>query len=570
MNMEHCPHCEEMSEKRITGGPLMGVDALGRPMPDATGAPAPRQNRLVGLFYFLWLGECGHHKPYNISEIVAADPQAGYKPDSDVWGGIGVYHHWGEPFYGYYYSNDEWVVRHHMKLIMQAGIDFLFFDTTNAVIYEENAKLVMRVLQEYHDEGWKIPQVMFYTNTASGKTVQKIYDAVYKPGFCKDTWFCLDGKPVIIAVEAECSPECRDFFNIKMSQWPNEPDKLGGWPWMDFTRPQRVFSNLEGVPEVINVSVAQHPQIRFGDSVLYGEKTNRGRAFHHGQNDEDPDAWKKGYNFAEQFDRALESDPPIVLVTGWNEWIAGRWKGTPERPLLFVDCANYEYSRDLEMMKGGYFDNYFMQLVSYVRKYKGVEPTAVFDQVPGPSGAEIGCFKDAQATYDGFADGDFARHAQGSDQVYDNHTQRNAITKIKVKHDQESLCFMIKTKEDLNLQEKQGTWMHIYLNTEGGAGYQYVLNHTPSADGTTTLASVTGTGDDLTCEDIPGVTAYYDIKGNRLRVKVSREALGLQRDYFTVWFKVADSTEAITNISDFYESGDAAPLGRLNFVYRGK
>ena len=30
--------------------------------------------------------------------------------------------------------DDEWVVRRHMRLIMQAGIDFLFFDTTNAVI----------------------------------------------------------------------------------------------------------------------------------------------------------------------------------------------------------------------------------------------------------------------------------------------------------------------------------------------------------------------------------------------------------------------------------------------------
>ncbi|UKI13050.1 MAG: hypothetical protein L6V84_01685 [Oscillospiraceae bacterium] len=153
--MEHTGRCAQ-NAPRSTSGPLMATDALGRTTPDrAAGVPAPRENRLVGLFYFLWLGECGKHKPYNISEIVAADPQAGYKPDSDVWGGVGTYHHWGEPFYGYYYSDDEWVVRHHMKLIMQADIDFLFFDTTNALMYEHNSKLVMRVLQEYHDEGWK-------------------------------------------------------------------------------------------------------------------------------------------------------------------------------------------------------------------------------------------------------------------------------------------------------------------------------------------------------------------------------------------------------------------------------
>lgn len=568
--MEHTGRCAQ-NAPRSTSGPLMATDALGRTTPDrAAGVPAPRENRLVGLFYFLWLGECGKHKPYNISEIVAADPQAGYKPDSDVWGGVGTYHHWGEPFYGYYYSDDEWVVRHHMKLIMQADIDFLFFDTTNALMYEHNSKLVMRVLQEYHDEGWKIPQVMFYTNTASGKTVQEIYEKIYRPGFARDTWFCLDGKPVIIAVEAECSPECRAFFNIKMSQWPNEPDKLGGWPWMDFTRPQRVFSNLQGVPEVINVSVAQHPQLRFGDSVLYGETGNCGRAFHNGHNDPAPDAWKKGYNFAEQFDRAVETDPPIVLVTGWNEWIAGRWQGIPERPLMFVDCANYEYSRDLEMMRGGYFDNYFMQLIENVRRYKGVADTPVFGRLPVPDGAAVGCFCESDAVYDSFDDGDFARHAEGSGCVYDNRTQRNAIRKIKVKHDGEYLCFLLRTKQPVTPYDGTGSWMRLYLNTTGGQGYQFVLNTHPAPDGTTTLARVIGTDDDLTAADLPDVVAFYEVDGDKFKIKVPLRALGLDPDGFTVWFKAADSREPIASVEDFYDKGDVAPLGRMNFVYRGK
>ena len=137
--------------------------------------PRSRNNRLLGIFYFLWLGTTGWTgKPKNISEITAAHPDAGYHPDADYWGDVGFYHHWGEPFYGYYFSDDEWVVRRHMKLLLQAGVDFLFFDTTNAVIYEDNAKLVMQVLEEYHRDGWNIPKVMFYTNTASGKTVQEI------------------------------------------------------------------------------------------------------------------------------------------------------------------------------------------------------------------------------------------------------------------------------------------------------------------------------------------------------------------------------------------------------------
>ncbi len=543
--------------KKIAGGPLMAVDALGRPTPDtATGAPKTKENRLVGLFYFLWLGEHGRHRPYDVSKIVAEDPEVGHKPDSPLWGGYGVYHHWGEPFYGYYYSNDEWVVRKHMKLIMQADIDFLFFDTTNACIYPENCRLVMRVLQEYHDAGWKIPQVMFYTNTASGKTVQKIYDAVYRPEYCKDTWFCMDGKPVIIAIKEECSPECRDFFNIKMSQWPNEPDKLGGWPWMDFTRPQRVFSNLDGVPEIINVSVAQHPQLRFGDSVLYGETGNCGRAFHNGQNDPDPEAYKYGYNFAEQFDRAVETDPPIVLITGWNEWIAGYWGGIPERPVMFVDCANYEYSRDVEMMRGGYFDNYFLQMVSYVRKYKGTTETPVNPRC-------------TDAVYDSFSDGDFSRHAEGQGGViYDNHTQRNVIEKVVVGHCETYLAFDIHTKDPVTDPLGAGSWMKLYLNTTGGVGYDFVLNHTPRKGGKTTLARVIGEGDDLTARDIADLT--YTVEGHVLKLVVPREALGLDHDSFTLWFKAADSTESYTAVEDFYDKGDVAPLGRLNFVYKGE
>ncbi|MBQ9431806.1 MAG: hypothetical protein IJU44_09675 [Kiritimatiellae bacterium] len=538
-----------------TGGPLMAVDALGRKTPDSSIAPSPRQNRQVGIFYFLWLGEHGRGKPLDVSKILAADPQAGYKPDSPVWGGIGTYHHWGEPFYGYYYSDDEWVVRHHLKLLIQADVDFLFFDTTNAVIYEKNAKLVMRILEEYFQAGWKTPKVMFYTNTKSGATAQRIYESVYRPGFCRDTWFVFEGRPVIIAVESECSPEVRAFFNIKMSQWPNEPTKKGGWPWMDFTRPQRVFENQRGEPEVINVSVAQHPQLRFGDSAMYGEKGNRGRAFHNGENDPAPNAYLHGYNFSEQFERAIETDPPVVLITGWNEWIMGRWRGTPERPILFVDCANYEYSRDIEMMRGGYFDNYFMQLVGFIRRYKGIvtTPTHAFD---GPA-----------AVYDNFADGDFARHAPGYGTVYENRTQRNAIRRVEVRHNRESLFFTIRTKRPVSGPGTGGTWLKIYLNFSGGTGYDYVLNNTPGANGETTLARIKSAGESLSCADLPESKLRYAVDGDKFSVSLPLAAVGVTKPDFTLWFKVADSTEEIKTVADFYDRGDAAPLGRLNYVY---
>ena len=53
----------------------------------------------------------------------------------------------------------------------------------------------------------------------------------------------------------------------------------------------------------------------------------RGRSFHDGGLDPSPGAVDRGYNFQEQWKRACELDPPFVMVTGWNEWIAGRFAG---------------------------------------------------------------------------------------------------------------------------------------------------------------------------------------------------------------------------------------------------
>ena len=496
--------------------------ALAAAIALAAGAAFAKE-RQVGLFYFLWLGEHGRRGPYDVTKILERDPDAGHKPDSPVWGGHGVYHHWGEPLYGYYYSNDEWVVRRHMKLVMQAGIDFLFFDTTNAVIYERNAKLVMRVLQEYHDAGWKIPKVMFYTNTASGRTVQRIYDALYGPGYAKDTWFKLDGRPVIVAKEEECSPQMREFFTIVKSQWPNEPSKRGGWPWMDFTRPQRVFEGEKVAKSVMNVSVAQHPQLRFGDSAMYGEKGNRGRAFHDGANDPAPGAWKRGGNFREQWERALEADPDIVLVTGWNEWIAGRWKGRRDRPIMFVDCANFEYSRDIEMMRGGYGDAYFLMLRDYVRKYKRIAD----DPPANPPGAwrRYRCFTDAA----------MPRDAAGYGTNYVNRTQRNAPLWIDVSHDARRVTFRVKTQRPVSGKEGDGDFMRILV--DGRAA---------NALGETTVA-----GDEMT-------------------LHVSRAALGLpERGTFRFGFKFVDSTEPCRDPLDWYDHGVVEPLGRVEWTYCG-
>ena len=89
----------------------------------------------------------------------------------------------------------------------------------------------------------------------------------------------------------------------------------------------------------------------------------RGRSFH-------------GNNYAEQWERAIQEDPRVVFITGWNEWFAGRFDEFIgiKTPPMFVDEFDEEHSRDIEPMKGGHGDNYYWQTVNFIRRYKGAPP----------------------------------------------------------------------------------------------------------------------------------------------------------------------------------------------------
>ncbi|MDD4773934.1 MAG: hypothetical protein PHZ09_10105 [Eubacteriales bacterium] len=540
------------------------TDDLGRTLPGVCETGEKREGRYVGMFYFLWNGEhTSDYRPLDISKILSADPKAGYKPDSDVWGKYSVMHHWGEPLFGYYFSDDEWVMRRHVEMLTIADIDFLVFDTTNAVTYTENAKMMMRLLSEYRSAGWNTPKVVFYTNTASGKTAQKIYEEIYAVDYCGDSWFYVDGNPLIIAAADDCSPEVRGFFTIRASQWPNEATKLGGWPWMDFIRPQRVMKNLRGEEEIINVSVAQHPQIRLGDSAMYGEEANCGRSFHNGENDKSECAYKYGYNFAEQWERALEADPPYVFVTGWNEWIAGRWQGTAERPLLFVDCCDIEYSRDIEPMKGGYFDNYYMQLISYVRRYKGTSPT-----VSAGLNETIG--------YKDFPRGGFKRGNKGYDSYYKNESGRNEIIGATVTDNGDELIFTAETAAPIEKFNYNGNWMNLFIDIDTDDktrptfyGYNYLVNTYQFSDSTTCIARCTENSRTIEADTFKIFSLIdYNYSGSRLVLKIPKVLLNLpDNNNYKLRFKWLDSRTEVTRMEDFYTKGDAAPIGRLNFVY---
>ena len=61
------------------------VDVLGRTAVTAPEAPAPRADRFVGVFYFLWQGAHGQSGPHDISKILAAHPEAITDASHSLW-----------------------------------------------------------------------------------------------------------------------------------------------------------------------------------------------------------------------------------------------------------------------------------------------------------------------------------------------------------------------------------------------------------------------------------------------------------------------------------------------------
>ena len=560
-------------EKNESFGALFAEDDLKRRLPTAEQAGPLRKDRVVGVFYFLTHGAGSRPRPapVNVTRLIREKPEALQDFDHPAWGEKGSDLYWGEPLFGYYFNDDKWVLRRHVKLLTQAGVDFLVFDTTNRTTFWHEVRTLLEVLEEYRLQGWKVPQVAYYTNTKSGETLNEIWNDLYKPRLFRDLWFRWEGKPFIIADPSQCTPEQQAFFTFRLPQWPTEKKKQGGCPWIDFERPQRVWKNAEGENEVVPVSVAQHPNISFGDAAFYGEPSTRGRAFRGWLNDKTPEAELYGYNAAEQWERALELDPKMVFFTGWNEWTAGKIPGDPPRPVLMVDQADQEYSRDVEPMRGGHFDNYYMQLCDYIRRYKGA-PALPEAQGERPIDLQDGFSQwETAPAYWAMPFGTLPRRAEGCGGViYEDKTGRNEFDCLKVAHDAKNVYFYARTKENIvfNMFTK---WMTLYIGVEGRPwaphwhGYHYLVNDIVLDAGATFLQACLGGYRFGKNTRIP-----YRFEGNEMMIAVPRSALGLEKGPFELHFQWADHTGRNETIEDFYEHGDTAPYGRFSYLYRAR
>lgn len=346
------------------------------------------------------------------------------------------------------------------------------------------------------------------------------------------------------------------------------------WNWISIY-PQLIAKNKDGTPEQVTVSVAQNWSEKRCLTAMNGENVyGRHYSVKEGGYDTRENAKLHGVNFQEQWDYAIDVDPEMIFITGWNEWVAGRfeeWLGVRN---AFPDQFSDEYSRDIEPSKGDLKDHYYYQMVANIRRFKGMNPTP---KVSGRKTIDIysdeDMWKDVFPFYYSYRGNTFDRDFSGyvDDKTgkpiwYENRTGSNDIIGAKVARDDDFIYFMVECADNM-VGEGENAWMRLFVEVEGRKdanweGFHYVVNRKSPSNGKAMLEKSTG---GWNWEEVGFVE--YSLKGKRLQLKIPKSMLGIQGDKFAVNFKWSDNMQVDGDIMDFYVNGDVAPNGRFKYRY---
>ena len=574
---------------------LVATDDYGRTV--EVRDPLNADKKYVGVFYFLWLGSQSMTGIYDVNELEKLGENSPLYDPNDATGQSpkGQFHFASEPLYGYYSMRDPWVINRHVELLTMANIDYVMFDCTNTLIYNDVVELVLSTLRKYKEQGWDVPKAAFYTNSSSANTVRSIYNAFYAGGQYDDLWLRFEGddRPVIVGISSanigstdqslssgsatvlDTSDALYGYYNFYESQWPSasKVDGEKGFPWMQWGSP---------VPHTngnASVSVAQHSK----SSVFFSDQLpNSSRGYDGSKVEED---WRKGANFNWQWEQAFAYDKANmvknVFVTGWNEWTAiksvtgepgggANTSGYTGKDVWFVDDYNAEYSRDIEMGKE-YGDGFYIQLASNARNLKMGESTKYKMVTKTVDIRNPDDWKNVLLEYADFSGDAMVRDGENAANVahsYIDNSNRNDIVSIKVVHDSEYVYLRVDTKDAITAYNGTDTnWMNVLIGagdtTQSFAGFNYIVNRKPGENGITSVEKCTKSG--FNWSDAGTAETY--VSGNTIVYKIPLSALGLSGKDVSFSFKVCDNVQKQDDILDYYITGDSAPIGRFGYAY---
>ncbi|MEN1678778.1 MAG: hypothetical protein AAGJ46_04255 [Planctomycetota bacterium] len=544
----------------------VATDALGRTISTHDSVGDRRADKHVGMFYFLWHGFHGTEL-YDNTKLLEANPtDPQYGPESR-------FHWWGEPEAGYYRATDPWVIRRNNAMLVDAGVDFIYLDASNAITYPNEFRALADTFLQIRAEGGTTPQITFLTRSSSPRTIDRLLGENYTQRQYTPLWFEWEEKPLMLGYPDQdgesVSQAARDRFTFRESWAWDDGD--GKWQWID-TFPQDFgWSGDPNHPEQAPAAVASHPV------------NNRGRSYRQGSQPA-IDAQgltaftDQGRHFAEQIDGALQIDPDVLFLTGWNEWVAQRKIADAPRQFLgqtidagdtyFVDAYNQEYSRDIEPMRGGHTDNYYYQLVDAVRRYKGATPppegSSRLVSIDGAFDEWANVSTEYRDTLGDTLHRDFAGWG---DNHYVNTTGRNDLITAKTANNADELFFYAETAAPIT-PSSDNDWMMLLIDadgdaTTGWAGYDYVVNRAVVDGNTTTLERALPGGGWRAVATLP-----YAVDGEQLELAVPRDLVGLGDEDFGFHFQWLDNAPIDGDFEATFTSGDAAPNRRFRYAYQ--
>jgi len=552
----------------------VGVDDLGRPLLTYKDTRAVRDDKAVGMFYYLGHGESGYL--YDSSKEFA-------KPREERNWIKGASYMAQEPYLGYYQTSDEYVIRKHMQMFADMGVDFLYFDCTNHSTFPQDSVNIMKVLREMMNEGKKVPQIVYTVHTNQKATSLQIFTDIYAKNMYPETWFYWDGKPLMLADGNNMPEGIEDYFTTRFC-WAYHPDGItwtnwwndgtngkDKWPWLAKYPQPFGWHEAPTKPEQLVISAAEHAN------------TNIGKSWTSTGGTPEPLRTNEGLYFAEQISRLDEVDPEVLMITQWNEKRASIMQtngtstlGNEKDPdgWYFVDAMAEEWNRDIEPVKDSYGDNYYYQAVNAVRKFRGVRPYPSTDKSHSITiGKDFGVWANVEEIYyDDIYDIPHRNFpAKLKTIVYTDTTGRNDFVESRAARDESNLYFYVKTRDNLTpVSETDKMHTVLLLNTDGNYetgwhGYDYLIGRARNGE----VLSVEKNMNNKFTWKIVG-TAPYVSEGNEKHLSVPKELLEISGNTFTVDFKWADNQPENLEIMDFIDKGDAAPNGRFNYRFEAK
>ncbi len=603
----------------------VATDGVGRFTPTGDEvALKTDKSRTVGIFYITWHTRGLHDgQPYkaDVSKVLAEDPGASRNDNSTAWT-IGSYH-WGEPEYGYFLSQDEYVIRHDMSMLADAGVDLIILDVTNAVHYWDEWEVMFRTMTQMKEEGNKVPKFCFWSFNGNCITVvQKLYEAYYKTSKYQDLWFYWKGKPLLLyngtpSVDAnpnggqhdviDYSDEIKEFFTLRTmwwgyKEWAGKPfvGTEDNWSFgyqlndeevLSMSPEDRASKHL-GTLEEYAVTPAQHPISIVGKSWRGDTKEPEmdecdmpSKTYVPYLKEQRENPTQYGIYFQDRWDEALSVDPEFVYLNDWNEWTAGKYKngkdpsgvadltvdflGRKDNPFYFVDQYNAEYNRTIAPMKNGYTDNYYMQMVQNIRRYKGVRDIPVNRglvsiQMDGVFDDWTSCTVEYRDTRNDIVHRDYDGYG---DLHYTDKSGRNDIIRSRVALDKKNVYFYVETTQPMT-PYTDPNWMMLFIDADqdvstGWSGYDYVINRKVIDSSHTTLMRY----DQVTCQWIEAAVLTYAQKDKQMEICLPRKFLNLKGTEFSFDFKWADNPTSLVDVISLCTEGDTAPNRRFNYRY---